>query len=88
LVNAGTEERSTCGKVIKRNICNGLKPCAVAAHKDDLVAANACGLQTAFIERPLEFGPHFQREDLHREEFTNYHAKDLNDLASQLYCGI
>jgi 2-haloacid dehalogenase len=60
----------------------------VAAHKDDLVAANACGLQTAFIERPLEFGPHFQREDLHREEFTNYHAKDLNDLASQLDCGI
>jgi 2-haloacid dehalogenase len=60
----------------------------VAAHKDDLVAANACGLQTAFIERPLEFGPHFQREDLYREEFTNYHAKDLNDLASQLHCGI
>jgi 2-haloacid dehalogenase len=57
----------------------------VAAHKDDLVAANACGLQTAFIERPLEFGPHFQREDLHREEFINYHAKDLNDLASQLH---
>ena len=60
----------------------------VAAHKDDLVAANAYGLQTAFIERPLEFGPHFQREDLHREEFTNYHAIDLNDLASQLDCGI
>ncbi len=28
----------------------------VAAHKDDLEAAHACGLQTAFIERPLEFG--------------------------------
>jgi len=58
----------------------------VAAHKDDLVAAQACGLQTAFIERPLEFGPNFTRKDLHREEFTNYHAKDLNDLASQLHC--
>jgi len=58
----------------------------VAAHKDDLVAAKACGLQTAFIERPLEFGPNYTRKDLHREEFTNYHAKDLNDLATQLKC--
>lgn len=58
----------------------------VAAHKDDLVAANACGLQTAFIERPLEFGPNFVRQDMHREEFTTYHAKDLNDLATQLHC--
>ena len=58
----------------------------VAAHKDDLIAAKAYGLQTAFIERPFEFGPHFSRKDLHREEFTNYHAKDLLDLASQLHC--
>ena len=58
----------------------------VAAHKDDLVAAKACGLQTAFIERPLEFGPNYARKDLHREEFSNYHAKDLNDLATQLKC--
>jgi 2-haloacid dehalogenase len=58
----------------------------VAAHKDDLVAAKSCGLQTAFIERPLEFGPNFSRQDLHREEFINYHAKDLKDLASQLHC--
>src|SRR5690606_34474644 len=28
----------------------------VAAHQDDLDAARACGLQTAYIERPLEFG--------------------------------
>ena len=58
----------------------------VAAHKDDLVAANTCGLLTAFIERPLEFGPHVIRADLHQEEFINYHAKDLNDLANQLGC--
>jgi 2-haloacid dehalogenase len=58
----------------------------VAAHKDDLVAAKSYGLQTAFIERPLEFGPNFSRQDLHREEFINYHAKDLKDLASQLHC--
>ena len=58
----------------------------VAAHKDDLLSANACGLQTAFIERPIEFGPNFSRQDLHREEFTTYHAEDLMDLATQLNC--
>lgn len=29
----------------------------VAAHKDDLAAARRCGLQTAFVKRPLERGP-------------------------------
>ncbi|RMD48941.1 MAG: haloacid dehalogenase type II, partial [Alphaproteobacteria bacterium] len=29
----------------------------VAAHEDDLAAAAACGLRTAFIPRPLEHGP-------------------------------
>ena len=56
----------------------------VAAHKDDLVAANACGLQTAFIERPLEFGKGHIRNDLHVEPFITYHAKDFLDLARQL----
>jgi 2-haloacid dehalogenase len=56
----------------------------VAAHKDDLVAAHACGLQTAFIERPLEFGKNYLRGDLQIESFTNYHAKDFLDLARQL----
>ena len=56
----------------------------VAAHKDDLVAAHACGLQTAFIERPLEFGKNHRRDDLHIEQFINYHAKDFLDLARQL----
>ncbi len=56
----------------------------VASHKDDLQAAHDCGLQTAFIERPLEFGPMQTREDLHRETWTNYHATDFLDLAKQL----
>lgn len=56
----------------------------VAAHKDDLVAAHACGLQTAFIERPWEFGKNHLRDDLQVESFTNYHAKDFLDLARQL----
>ena len=58
----------------------------VAAHKDDLQSAKSYGLQTAFIERPLEFGPNLIRQDLHPEEFTDYYAKDLNDLATQLNC--
>ena len=56
----------------------------VASHKDDLQAAHACGLQTAFIERPLEFGPKHSRDDLHCETWTNYHASDFLDLAKQL----
>jgi len=56
----------------------------VAAHKDDLQAASKLGLQTAFIERPKEFGPTHQRHDLHQEEWVNYHASDFNALADQL----
>ena len=56
----------------------------VASHKDDLLAAHQCGLQTAFIERPFEFGPDHTRNDLHQETFTNYHAKNFIDLAQQL----
>ena len=38
----------------------GLEPAQammVAAHASDLEAAAACGLRTAFLERPDEFGP-------------------------------
>jgi 2-haloacid dehalogenase len=55
-----------------------------AAHKDDLLAAHQCGLQTAFIERPDEFGLGHIRQDLHQESFTTYHAKNIIDLATQL----
>lgn len=55
----------------------------VAAHEDDLDAAKACGLQTAFIRREHEYGPDIivQCGDLTR--FT-YSATNLNDLAAQL----
>jgi len=55
-----------------------------AAHKDDLLAAHHCGLQTAFIERPNKFGLGHIRQDLHQESFTTYHAKNIIDLATQL----
>ncbi|NVO07251.1 MAG: haloacid dehalogenase type II [Rhodoferax sp.] len=57
----------------------------VAAHHDDLAAARACGLQTAYIERPLEFGPQHPK-DLAPQPGNTLHCKDLADLATQLGC--
>ena len=57
----------------------------VAAHKDDLHAARRCGLRTAHVERPLEFGPNGTK-DLARDPELDLHAKDFNDLADQLGC--
>jgi 2-haloacid dehalogenase len=57
----------------------------VAAHKDDLAAARACGLATAFVERPREYGP-VRRDDLGRDHPFDFHATDFEDLARQLGC--
>jgi 2-haloacid dehalogenase len=55
----------------------------VAAHKDDLRAARACGLKTAFVPRPLEHGPNV-RGDLAADRAFDYHAADFLDLSRQL----
>ncbi len=57
----------------------------VAAHHDDLAAARACGLQTAYVERPLEFGA-AKPKDVSPQAANLYHAKDLNALADQFGC--
>jgi 2-haloacid dehalogenase len=57
----------------------------VAAHQDDLAAARACGLCTAYIERPLEFGRGVVKDVAPNLQNT-YHATDLLDLADQLGC--
>ena len=57
----------------------------VAAHQDDLAAARACGLQTAHIERPLEFGPGHPK-DVSPDPANTLHARDLVALAEQLGC--
>jgi 2-haloacid dehalogenase len=57
----------------------------VAAHQDDLAAARDCGLQTAYIERPLEFGPD-RPKDISPSAANTRHAKDLLHLAEQLGC--
>lgn len=55
----------------------------VAAHAGDLRAAKGVGLRTAFVVRPLEFGPS-GKPDLTADSTVDISAKDFNDLASQL----
>jgi len=55
----------------------------VAAHNNDLVAAAACGLKTAFVPRPSEHGPG-QTSDLQPERAFDVVARDFLDLADQL----
>lgn len=53
----------------------------VAAHPADLRAARAAGLQTAFVDRPLEFGPgSLPREDLEADVSVG----DLGELTARL----
>jgi len=64
----------------------GLRPeqvMMVAAHKGDLRAAQAVGLQTAFVPRPMEHGPG-RTPDLTPDPAFTVHAVDFNDLAAQL----
>jgi len=55
----------------------------VAAHLGDLRAAKAVGLRTAFVARPLEYGPE-GKPDLKGDASVEMSAKDFNDLAAQL----
>ncbi len=57
----------------------------VAAHNGDLVAAAGCGLGTAFVHRPTEYGPG-QSTDLEAENDYDYVAEDFVHLAGQLGC--
>jgi 2-haloacid dehalogenase len=70
----------------------GLKPeevMLVAAHKSDLDGAAKCGLKTAFVIRPVEYGKAFLdagKYDKKYEKRFDYNAKDFLDLAKQLGC--
>ena len=66
----------------------GLEPgevMMVAAHNYDLAAARAQGMATAFVPRPLEYGPG-QRTDLAAESDWDVVADGLEDLAARLQC--
>ena len=55
----------------------------VAAHQEDLRAAQAQGMQAAFVPRPLEHGPHHV-PDLTPDPAFEIVATDFMDLAQQL----
>ena len=57
----------------------------VATHHDDLAAARACGLRTAYIERPLEYGAHHPKDGA-TVAANELHARDLLALADLLGC--
>jgi 2-haloacid dehalogenase len=57
----------------------------VAAHHDDLEGARACGLRTAYVERPWEFG-RSQPKDVSPRAGNDLHGTSLIDIASQLGC--
>jgi len=57
----------------------------VAAHNGDFVTAESCGLGTAFVSRPGEFG-NGKTSDKEAENKFNYLARDFLDLADQLGC--
>jgi len=64
----------------------GLRPeqvMMVAAHNYDLRAARGEGLRTAFVPRPLEYGPG-QTTDLAPEDDWDVVARDFLDLAARL----
>jgi 2-haloacid dehalogenase len=56
-----------------------------AAHNDDLAAAAAQGLRTAFVARPTEYGPH-QKADFKAERDWDVVADSFGGLASAMSC--
>ncbi|PLK28166.1 haloacid dehalogenase type II [Porphyrobacter sp. TH134] len=59
--------------------------CLVAAHHGDLAAARACGLQTAYVDRPDEYGG-APAPDAHHIQTWEWSAVSLTDLAAQMGC--
>lgn len=57
----------------------------VAAHNSDLSAARELGLQTAYINRPYEYGK-AQTRDFHAEQNWDYCGDTMTDIADLLNC--
>ena len=81
-----------CPETYKRSVAFlRLDPSAcvmVAAHNRDLAAAAACGLKTAFVPRPKEFGAQAEspvgKPDLAPSQKWDFVAEDFNALAALL----
>ena len=57
----------------------------VAAHNNDLRAAQKHGLKTAFVARPTEYGP-LQKHDFEANGDWDIVAKDFGELAARMGC--
>jgi len=57
----------------------------VAAHNGDLAAAAACGLRTAFVARPSEYGPH-QKRDFRADQDWDVVTDSFINLAGAMGC--
>jgi 2-haloacid dehalogenase len=56
----------------------------VAAHPSDLAGAARAGLRTAYVPRPLEYGPAGELHDPPRDRVFDHVARDFHALAAQL----
>lgn len=66
----------------------GLEPyqcLMVAAHNDDLQAARALGLRTAYVNRPYEYA-HAQTANMQAGEEWDIICKSMTELADELKC--
>jgi 2-haloacid dehalogenase len=66
----------------------GLKPeqvMMVAAHNQDLKAAQKLGLKTAFVARPTEYGP-LQKHDFEAKGDWDVVARDFGGIAERMGC--
>jgi 2-haloacid dehalogenase len=66
----------------------GLAPAQVmlvAAHNDDLAAAAAVGLRTAFVARPSEYGP-LQKKDFHADRAWDVVTDSFHGVADAMGC--
>ncbi len=61
--------------------------CLVAAHHSDLAAARACGLRTAYVDRPDELGG-APKPDRAAAQDWDYTAGSLTELADLLDAGV
>jgi len=57
----------------------------VAAHNGDLAAAAECGLRTAFVARPAEYGPH-QKRDFKADRDWDVVTDSFTGLAKAMGC--
>lgn len=59
--------------------------CLVAAHHSDLAAARACGLLTAFVDRPFEYGGR-AAPDAGLAQDWDWTVSSITELAASLGC--